>query len=149
MILLWVALPVALLDLVVKLAFATPPWAFHERSLLWVVLCLGLVPALASVTRIPSTAVAIGAGLTAAGVIGNLTSALANGLRVPNPIILTGDGGVIAFNVADVGVTLGVILLMITIGAWLIRNRALLPSPAAIRATAVRAVVRTDHEQET
>lgn len=149
MILLWVALPVALSDLVVKLAFETPPWAFHERSILWVVLCLLLIPTLASITRIPSTAVAIGAGLTTAGVIGNLTSALANGLRVPNPIIVTGDDGVIAFNVADVGVTLGVILLMVTIGAWLIRNRALLPSPATIRATAVRAVVRTDDRQDT
>lgn len=48
----------------------------------------------------------------------------------------------IAFNLADLWALAGIFLLVLAIGVWLIRNRALIPPPAEVRATRGRAFGR-------
>jgi uncharacterized membrane protein YccF (DUF307 family) len=55
-------------------------------------------------------------------------SAAWNGLRVPNPIVVRGDHVVLAFNVADICALVGILTLVVTLSAWLVRNRRLLPA---------------------
>jgi hypothetical protein len=128
-VLLVVAVPLAAADLWVKTAATTPDWAYHERSTGWIALCVILLPSLLLVTRIPSALVPPAAGLLAAGVLGNVTSAAWNGLYVPNPIVVHGERGFVAFNLADVFAVVGIFLLFGAIATWLVRNRALLPTP--------------------
>ena len=128
-VLLGVALPLAAADLAYKASVPTEWWAYHQRSAGWLALCLALFVATMSLARIPSVAVPPAAGLLAAGVIGNATSAAWNDLRVPNPIVLRGDHVVLAFNVADICALLGILTLVVTLSAWLVRNRAVLPAP--------------------
>jgi len=75
-------------------------------------------------------------------VLGNTLSAAWNDLTVPNPIVVRGETGVIAFNLADVWALLGIVTLTTAIGVWLVRNRELLPSPAETRARWVRLLRR-------
>src|SRR5262245_59493119 len=121
------ALPLVAADLWLKAEALTPDWAYHRRSLAWVALCLGLVPLLVFLTRIPAALIPPAAGILLAGLLGNLLSALTNGLEVPNPILIRGDGGELAFNLADLYSITGVALLVATISVWLVHNRELLP----------------------
>jgi lipoprotein signal peptidase len=105
--LLLIALALAAVDQWVKFAVATPAWAFHQRSDLWFVgSCLIFVATL-PLTRLPSRGVAIAAGIFSGGVLGNLLSASADGLSVPNPIIIMHGMGGIAFNPADAFILTG------------------------------------------
>lgn len=122
-----VALPLVAADLALKASESIPSWAYHDRSYAWVVLCCGLLVALALITRVPSVLVPPAAGVLAAGVLGNALSAAWNGLSVPNPIIVRGDDAVLAFNLADVWALAGIVALLSVLAAWLIRNRHLLP----------------------
>jgi hypothetical protein len=124
-----VALPLAGADLMHKLARPTPEWAWHERSPSWLLLCLVLLAGLLVLVRVPSILVPPAAGVLAGGVLGNVLSAVWNGLEVPNPIVVTGGDAIVAFNLADVWVLVGVIALFSVIGTWLVRNRGLLPEP--------------------
>jgi hypothetical protein len=148
-VLLAVALPLAAADLWLKTIAATPPWAYHERSAGWILLCLVLLPVLLLVTRVPSALVPPAAGLLAAGVIGNVMSAAWNDLYVPNPIVVQGERGFLAFNLADVFAVVGIVLLFSAIAAWLVRNRSLLPEPreALVRVTKARS--RSDRRPPT
>jgi len=137
-----VALPLAAADLVVKARIPTESWAYHERSLGWLPLSLGLFAGMVAVSRIPSALVAPAAGLLAAGLLGNSFSAAWNGMSVPNPLIVSGDRGLIAFNPADVFVLAGIFALVVAIGVWLIRNRDLVPPPNEVRANLGRAFRR-------
>jgi hypothetical protein len=137
-----VALPLAAADLVVKARIPTESWAYHERSLGWLALSLGLFAGMVAVSRIPSALVAPAAGLLAAGLLGNSFSAAWNGMSVPNPLIVSGDRGLIAFNPADVFVLAGIFALVVAIGVWLIRNRDLVPPPNEVRANRGRAFRR-------
>jgi hypothetical protein len=121
------ALPLVAADLWLKEKALTPDWAYHQRSLAWVALCMGLVPLLVVLTRIPDALIPPAAAVLLAGLLGNLLSALTNGLEVPNPILVRGDGGELAFNLADLYSIVGVALLVATISVWLVRNRQLLP----------------------
>lgn len=121
------ALPLLAADLWVKAEATTPWWAYHERSLAWVLMCAVAVVGLMLVTRIPAPLVPPAAGLLLAGVLGNVLSAAWNDLEVPNPILVHGDGGVLAFNLADLYALVGVILLVSAVGGWLVRNREALP----------------------
>ncbi len=123
-----VALPLAALDLAVKAALPTPWWAYHQRSLAWVVLCLVVLAGIGLLVRLPSPLVPPAAGILAGGVLGNALSAAWNGLAVPNPLMLTGSHSVIAFNLADVWVAVGLLVLVPVLGTWLIRHRETLPS---------------------
>ena len=84
-----------------------------------------------SIARIPSALVAPAAGVLCAGILGNSLSAAWNGMEVPNPFVVGFEHGLVAFNLADVWALVGIFLLVLAIGVWLIRNRA--PAPAAGR----------------
>jgi lipoprotein signal peptidase len=118
-----IAMVLAAVDQWVKLTIATPPWAVHQRSDLWFVgSCLVLV-AILPVTRVPSRAVAIAAGIFVGGVLGNLVSASFDGLSVPNPIIIMNGMGGIAFNPADTFILAGNVSLMMTLSFIVLRYR--------------------------
>ena len=137
-----VALPLAALDLFVKATKRTPPWAYHQRSLGWLLLSLCLLAGMGLLTRIPSRAVAPAAGILAGGVIGNTLSAASNGMEVPNPLIVDSDRALIAFNLADVWAVSGIFLLVLALGTWLIQNRHLFPPPGAVRSARTEAFRR-------
>jgi hypothetical protein len=141
-IMLCVALPLAAADLLVKASEPTEAWAYHERSLGWLLLSLAMLAVMVGVTRIPSMLVVLSAGVLAGGLLGNSLSAAWNGMEVPNPLVFAGDRGLIAFNLADIWALAGIFLLVSAIGVWLIRNRALIPPPAELRATRGRAFRR-------
>jgi xanthine/uracil permease len=128
------AISLAVADLVWKAAEPTPAWAFHERSPAWLILSVATLAAMLVVVRIPARWIPLAAGLLAGGVLGNTLSAAWNDLAVPNPIVVEGESGVIAFNLADVWALLGIVALTLAIGTWLVRNREVLPSPAEARA---------------
>lgn len=122
----------AAVDLNSKLVLETPPWAYHERSLAWVALCLVVLIGVALLALVPSRVVAVAAGITGGGVLGNLLSARWNENNVANPFLLgspTDDW--IAFNVADVLVLVGVLVLMPALMRVAIRQRHRLRPPSA------------------
>ena len=113
--LLLVAAPAAVLasvDLIVKANVPTASWAFHHRSNVWVALSVALLVGALILTLVPSTTVALAAGVMSGGVIGNLVSARSDGNWVPNPLTISGYGYGVAFNLADVFFLLGNLLLM-------------------------------------
>lgn len=128
-IVLGVALPLAAVDLVWKSMATTPDWAYHPRSLGWLTLSIALFVATLGVARVPSAVAPAAAGIMAGGVLGNILSAIQNGLRVPDPIITYTSHTVIAFNPADVFTTIGTLALTAALGIALIRNRHVLPTP--------------------
>jgi hypothetical protein len=124
--------PAALLasvDQVVKATVATPWWAFHHRSPGWVALSIALLIGALFLTRVPSRAVAVAAGVMSAGVIGNLVSARWDANYVPNPLVIGGYGHGFAFNLADVFFMLGNLLLMSALVVMTVRNRDRLAAP--------------------
>ncbi len=132
------ALPLVVADLWLKAEATTPWWAYHERSLPWIVLCLLIVPGLLLVTRIPAPLVPPAVGVLLAGVLGNVLSAAWNDLEIPNPIIISGDTGLLAFNLADLYTLVGIILLVAAVGGWLVRNRAMFSQMQVARGEARR-----------
>lgn len=128
----------AALDQWVKLILVTPDWAYHQRSAAWFASSLVLFLAMGGLALLPSLAVAIGAALFAGGLLGNLISAGADHLEVPNPLLLGYHYGV-AFNVADVCILTGNLTLMVACSVLAIRNRAKLE---AWQAAAIARVIR-------
>jgi hypothetical protein len=112
-------------DLGVKALVAAPPWALHQRSHAWVLLSLALLACALPLAALPSRAAATSAGVFAGGVLGNVLSALWNGLSVPNPLVL----GSLAFTPGDVCVLVGLVGLTVAITAVSIRHRAHLLPP--------------------
>jgi hypothetical protein len=127
-IMLCVALPLVAADLYVKATEPTPDWAYHDRSLGWLALSIALFGGMLLIARIPSLSIAVAAGLLAGGLMGNGLSAAGNQMEVPNPLVLTVGGGVVAFNPADVFALAGICALVLTLGTWLIRGRHLRPA---------------------
>jgi lipoprotein signal peptidase len=127
-ILLAVALPLTAVDLGLKVVRPTPDWAWHERSVGWMVLCLVVLACVLGLLYVPSSLVPPAAGVLAGGVLGNALSAAWNDLEVPNPIIVTEGRAVIAFNLADVWVMTGLLALFSVLAVWLVRNRDALPA---------------------
>ena len=119
----------AALDLSVKMTLPTPEWAFHQRSPGWAVLSALLLVGACALALVPSRAVTIAAGVTAGGVLGNLTSALWDGNRVPNPLVIGDQMNFVAFNLADVVFSVGNLVLMATLIVVTIRNRDRLIPP--------------------
>ena len=142
-IMLCVALPLAAADLLVKAHAPTEPWAYHERSLGWLALSVSLLAGMVVVARIPSALVAPAAG------VARRWRARQQPVRC-----LERHGGAepadssaattrsIAFNLADVWALTGILLLVCTLGVWLIRNRDLIPPPEEVRSTRGRAFKR-------
>jgi lipoprotein signal peptidase len=118
------AIPLTLTDLAVKRFAATPQWAYHSRSFSWLVLCACLLAALILLVRVPSALVPPAAGILAAGVLGNgISAASSHDFVVPNPLVVTTDDATIAFNLADVFVTVGLLSLVPILARELIVHR--------------------------
>jgi lipoprotein signal peptidase len=111
-------------DLVQK---ASSPVYGHPRSAAYVALAAVMLALLVAVVpRVPSTVLAVAAGVACAGVAGNAISALAWRGGVPNPIVL----GDVAFNLADVYAVVGAALLVGTASLFALTHRELLHRPA-------------------
>ena len=116
-------------DLALKATIPTAPWYFHERSGVWVVGSFALLIAALALVRVPSSAVALGAGVMSGGVAGNLLSAHWNDNSVPNPLVLGDHVNGIAFNAADVFILVGNLLLISALIVVTIRHRDQLVPP--------------------
>lgn len=102
----------------------------HERSPLAVLLIAIVVLGLVSlVPRVPSQAAAVGAGIAAGGAIANLVSALAWQGGVPDPLVLGGVGGGVAFNLADVFALSGDAVLLTAALLYATRRRTAMGQP--------------------
>jgi hypothetical protein len=121
-------------DLAVKATIPTPSWQFHERSSAWEALCVLVLVGALALARIPSRAVAVGAGVLSGGVAGNLLSARWNDSRVPNPLVVGDYSNGIAFNLADVLILVGIVILTVSLMAVAIRHRDRLLPPRRRRA---------------
>lgn len=119
----------AAVDLWYKAMTPTPPWAFHARSPAWAALSLTVIAGVLVLTRVPSLAVAISAGVLAGGVAGNLVSGALHSWAVPDPIVIAVGRGVAAFNLADVFVFTGILALSAALAAAVIRHRDTLRPP--------------------
>lgn len=131
-------LVLAAVDLAVKALTRTPAGDVHHRSAGWFALSAALLAGSALLVWIPSRAVAVGASLLAGGALGNVISAWRLDGGVPNPILLGDHMHGIAFNLADIFVLAGILLLMPALIAATIRYRHLLPQSTVL----VRAVRR-------
>ena len=117
------AIVVAAVDLAHKAAAG--PVFVHERPGVYAVgigfVCVAWA---AGVVLLRSPSIAFAAGPLVGGAAGNGIS-LAVWPGVPNPILVD----TVAFNVADLGVALGLVLLLVTTVAFGVRNRARLFEP--------------------
>jgi hypothetical protein len=128
--LLLITTTLAAIDLWTKLLLPTPHWALHQRSNIWFIgSCLLLVAAL-PLARLPSTSVTVAAGIFNGGVLGNVVSASDDHLVVPNPILVGDQVNGVAFNLADLFILSGNLMLMVALIVLVIRNRHRLPSSA-------------------
>jgi len=123
-ILLVVALPLAGADLLVKATAATEPLGAHHRSHAWVAVSAALLAVAALSTRLPSRQFALAAGVLAGGLLGNLVSAVTHGGVVENPFVV----GDVAFNLADMLVLGGLVLVALAAMRLALRFRHLLPT---------------------
>ena len=138
-----VALPLAAADLLWKHVAATPPWAYHPRGVGWFTLCVLLMGVAFAAARLSSLLAVLAAGVMAGGLLGNLLSAAWNDLRVPDPIIVVpSPTAVIAFNLADVFTSTGILALTGALAAALVRHRHVLPTRQEARAAVQRAARR-------
>jgi protein-S-isoprenylcysteine O-methyltransferase Ste14 len=130
--LLLITTALAAVDLWVKLALPTPEWALHQRSNLWFIgSCLLLVAAL-PLAKLPSNTVTVAAGIFNGGVLGNVLSASNDHLVVPNPILIGNQVNGVAFNLADLFILTGNLMLMATLIVLVIRNRDRLPKSSPV-----------------
>jgi len=123
-ILLLAALPLAAADLAVKASVPTGALLYHHRSTGWELGSVALLAVLLLLVRLPSRLLAAAGGVYAAGLAGNLLSALSDGGRVPNPFV----AGTLAFNLADVLLLGGLALLGIAGMRLAVRHRHVLPA---------------------
>ena len=106
----------------------------HDRSALYVVGVAVAATAWAwAIALTRSVSIALGGGVLAGGAVGNLASlALWPSLAgVPNPLV----AGDVAFNVADVAVAAGLVLVLAATGMHAARNRERLREPVRFRPT--------------
>ncbi len=119
----------AVADLAVKAAVTTAPANYHTRSSAWSALVLVVVAGCLALAWVPSTAIALAAGVTAGGAAANAVSFAVSERNVENPLVVGVANGFVAFNLADVFALVGIVLLMVTTSAFSIRNRERLPPP--------------------
>lgn len=107
-----IAIWVGCSDVIVKLIKPTETGLYHKRTYFELVVIL--VISAAAVYFVPlarSRSIAVGAGLMIGGGIGNALSIAIFPLGVPNPFLFSKDGWTIAFNLADVCVGIGFVLM--------------------------------------
>ena len=144
--LLVIAAGLAAIDQWVKLTVPTPLWAVHHRSDLWFFGSCAVLIAMLPLTRLPSRALSVSAGILCGGVLGNLLSASTGGLDVPNPIIVMHGVGGIAFNPADAFIEAGNVALVATLVCIALRRRDELNAWRARARAAYRPELRSrDH----
>jgi hypothetical protein len=119
-----VALALAGADLAVKAALPADPALTHHRTQAWMALSFGLFVLVLVVTRLPSWPFALGAGVLAGGLGGNLGSALLHHRAIANPLVAGG----FAFNLADTFIISGVLLIGASSMQLALRYRHLLPT---------------------
>ena len=122
----------AAIDLWSKLLLPTPEWALHQRSNLWFIGSCLLLVAAPALARLKSTSVTIAAGIFNGGVLGNVLSASDDHLVVPNPILIGNHVNGVAFNLADLFILSGNLMLMAALIVLVIRNRHSLPTEASV-----------------
>jgi hypothetical protein len=130
LILLLITTTLAAVDLWVKFALPTPEWALHQRSNLWFIGSLLLLFGALPLAKLPSNAVTVAAGIFDGGVLGNVLSASGDHYVVPNPLLIGNQINGIAFNLADLFILVGNLMLMAALIVLVVRNRHLLPSEA-------------------
>lgn len=118
-----VAVALAAVDLVVKAAAPPHPGFAHHRTPGWMGLSVGILLVVLLSTRLPSRLYALGAGVFAGGILGNLASAALHHGVIPNPFV----AGDVAFNVADTFVVSGALLVGVNAMRFAVRYRELLP----------------------
>jgi lipoprotein signal peptidase len=138
LVLLIVAVSLAAVDLWVKFAVPTQPWALHQRSDVWFIGSCFLLLASLALARLPSNTVTIAAGIFNGGILGNLMSASTDHLEVPNPILIGQRTGGVAFNLADAFILTGNLMLMVSLCVLTIRYRDHLPRRQGLRLTRSR-----------
>lgn len=128
------AATLAACDLAVKAEMPASHEVFHHRSGAWVAASACIVAGTAALLWVPSRAVALSAGIASGGVLGNLVSARWWAAGVPNPFLYELSNATIAFNLADVCIVSGMVMLMVSLVRTSIRNRHVLPeSTVAVR----------------
>jgi hypothetical protein len=128
--LLLITTALAAVDLWVKFALPTPDWALHQRSNIWFIGSLLLLFAALPLAKLPSNAVTIAAGIFDGGVLGNVVSASGDHLLVPNPLLIGNRVNGVAFNLADLFILTGNLMLMGALIVLVIQNRHRLPREA-------------------
>src|SRR4051812_29068563 len=118
-----VALPLTALHLLLEAMLPADPLVLHRRSTHWMILSAALLVIAVVLARLPSRFVAFAAGVLVAGVLGNLVWAVAHHGEVANPLVV----GEIAFNLADVLVLAGLLLVGAATFRLAVRYRELLP----------------------
>ncbi len=119
-----VALALAVADLVVEGSVLANPAYAHHRTQGWMALSFGVLLLVLLSTRLPSRLLALGVGVLAGGLLGNLGSAAVHDFLIPNPFVL----GDVAFNLADVSVVCGVAIVGVAGMLLAVRYRELLPT---------------------
>lgn len=130
--LLMITLTLAAVDLWSKLLLPSPEWALHQRSNIWFIGSCALLVAAPALARLRSTSVTIAAGIFNGGVLGNVLSASNDHLVVPNPILIGNQINGVAFNLADLFILSGNLMLMTALIVLVIRNRARLPKSSQV-----------------
>src|SRR5207342_3335100 len=102
---------------------------FHHRSPGWVILSMALLIGAVLLALVPSRLVAVAAGVMSGGALGNLVSARWDGNWVPNPLVIGHSGHGFAFNLADVFLMLGNLLLMTALIVFTVHHRERLAPP--------------------
>lgn len=126
--LLAVALVVAAVDLVDKLVAPTLPEAFHPRPpSVALVMAVATVLGLVTFPRTGSRAIAVAGGLMVGGGIANTASLLAWGAGIPNPLLSQRYD--VAFNLADLAVASGFLLLLPATLVFAVQHRHELGAP--------------------
>jgi lipoprotein signal peptidase len=126
------ALSVFVIDLLTKMLLPTAAQAYHIRSFrqLVAMIVISAISAIAF-SRAGSRMLALAGGLMIGGGFGNAFSSALTGRGIPNPFSIHAVGQTIAFNAADVGVGLGVILLAFGVVITIITRRGELEQPMA------------------
>lgn len=128
------AISLAAADLVQKWLAAPPPAAYNPRPA-WLFALMGLV-ALAEAIAVPlarSVSLALAAGVLLGGAVGNLASLALWGRGVPDPFLAGGPAGGLFYNLADVLIAVGLVLLVGATAVFALRNRPRLCQPLGSR----------------